>query len=258
MKIFTRVVMDWDGKILESESFDYDGPLALCGDAGLMGEGGGTAVAEGGGAPEPAPEPEPSPEPEPVEPSDLVPSEGGEEPIVEGAGSEGGEEPLEPVPAKEPAGREPLPAELAKSIKELKQAHPEQIPVLNALTKDHYTAKAFKQVYPTPDEAKADKVAIEALGGREGIAQMRKEVTSIEAFDKMASEGDPGVIHGLADQFPEGFKRLVPTAIERLAKSDPQAYRETLRGPLLQILEGDGLIGVIGEALDELKAGAAD
>ena len=51
MKIFTRVVMDWDGKILESESFDYDGPLALCGDAGLMGEGGGTAVAEGGGAP---------------------------------------------------------------------------------------------------------------------------------------------------------------------------------------------------------------
>ncbi len=34
MKIITRAVLDWDGNILEEESYEYDGPLALAGDDG--------------------------------------------------------------------------------------------------------------------------------------------------------------------------------------------------------------------------------
>lgn len=30
MKIYTKVVMDWDGNVLEEESYDYDGPVAHC------------------------------------------------------------------------------------------------------------------------------------------------------------------------------------------------------------------------------------
>lgn len=30
MKIYTRIALDWDGNIIESESYDYHGPLALC------------------------------------------------------------------------------------------------------------------------------------------------------------------------------------------------------------------------------------
>ena len=37
MKIYERIVMDWDGNVLEEQSFDYRGELALCGGGGGKG-----------------------------------------------------------------------------------------------------------------------------------------------------------------------------------------------------------------------------
>lgn len=34
MKVNTRTVLDWDGNILEQDSFDYNGPVAMCGGGG--------------------------------------------------------------------------------------------------------------------------------------------------------------------------------------------------------------------------------
>lgn len=49
MKVFTRTVMNWDGSILEQDSEEYSGPVALCGGGGGRGKGGSTP------APPPAP-----------------------------------------------------------------------------------------------------------------------------------------------------------------------------------------------------------
>lgn len=37
MKIYERIVMDWDGNVLEETSFDYQGDVALCGGGGGKG-----------------------------------------------------------------------------------------------------------------------------------------------------------------------------------------------------------------------------
>lgn len=34
MKIYERIVMNWDGDVLEEKSFEYEGELALCGGGG--------------------------------------------------------------------------------------------------------------------------------------------------------------------------------------------------------------------------------
>lgn len=34
MKIYERIVLDWDGEVLEEKSFEYEGELALCGGGG--------------------------------------------------------------------------------------------------------------------------------------------------------------------------------------------------------------------------------
>ena len=47
MKIYERIVMDWDGMVLEEQAFEYEGPVAMCG-----GGGGGK-----GSAPSPPPTP---------------------------------------------------------------------------------------------------------------------------------------------------------------------------------------------------------
>ena len=38
MKIYERIVMDWDGNVLEETSFDYQGDVALCGGGGGKGK----------------------------------------------------------------------------------------------------------------------------------------------------------------------------------------------------------------------------
>ena len=42
MKIYTRVVLDWDGRVLEEDSFEYEGPLTLATGGGGGGDSGGT------------------------------------------------------------------------------------------------------------------------------------------------------------------------------------------------------------------------
>lgn len=37
MKVFTRTVMNWEGSILEQDSEEYSGPVALCGGGGGKG-----------------------------------------------------------------------------------------------------------------------------------------------------------------------------------------------------------------------------
>ena len=56
MKIYERIVLDWDGTVLEEESFEYTGPLALCG---------------GGGKKSKTPEP-PPPTPKPAVAKDVT------------------------------------------------------------------------------------------------------------------------------------------------------------------------------------------
>lgn len=56
MKIYERIVLDWDGAVLEEESFEYTGPLALCG---------------GGGGKSKTPEP-PPPTPKPAVGKDVT------------------------------------------------------------------------------------------------------------------------------------------------------------------------------------------
>ena len=50
MKIFERIVMDWGGNTIEEQSFDYEGPVALCG-------GGGGKKPKTPSVPPPAPKP---------------------------------------------------------------------------------------------------------------------------------------------------------------------------------------------------------
>lgn len=56
MKIYTRIVMDWDGEVIACEGYDYEGPVAACGGGG--GKGSTPAVPEATPTPEPTKEPE--------------------------------------------------------------------------------------------------------------------------------------------------------------------------------------------------------
>lgn len=261
MKIYSSITYDFaTGEIIDLVSEDYQGKLALCGDAGM----GDIAIADATGDGGEVPDVDTGGESDLGEGADhdgdIMGGEG------EGADTEAGDilaDGEEHAEAEQGQSRdkEVLPQQLAKALRELKTAHadsPETLKVLNELKSSFYTAKTYKDIFKSPDDARTLKAALEAVGGTDGIDQMRGEISSIESFDRMASEGNPKVIDGLAQEFPDGFKRLVAPTLHKLSTMDPAAYRETMRGPLLGMLEGDGLIDVIGSALEELKTGSAD
>jgi len=194
----------------------------------------------------------PEPEPEPIETPVGEPSE-------EPAEQPPFEEPEEEAEARPPVvPKEVLPRELSRALRELREAHPNHAGSLKSLNDSFYANRAYREVFPNIDEARTAKSTIDALGGSEGITRMRSEIQASRELDSLAQEGDPRAIHSLADEYPEGFKRLVQPALERLQNMDRQAYADTLRGPILQSLEGDGVIQTIGAAIEELKAGNAD
>lgn len=162
-------------------------------------------------------------------------------------------EPESPEPPAPEIPKDQIPAALSKALRELKQAHPEQASALKTLGDEFHAARAYRSVFPSPDEARTVKATLDTYGGVEGLAKLQSEADSINAFDQMAAKGDPNVMTTLAEQFPDGFKRLVPHALEKLQQLDPQAYIETLRGPYLAFMQGDGLVDEIGIALEELK-----
>ncbi len=59
MKIYNKIVLDWDGNVIEEDSFEYEGPVAQA-----MGR---RSTPKPPPPPAPEPIPAPAPEPEPVE-----------------------------------------------------------------------------------------------------------------------------------------------------------------------------------------------
>jgi hypothetical protein len=189
-----------------------------------------------------------------------VPSGEGAEPAesqVEPVAEEPTAPPEEAAPAPVPP-REVLPRELSRALREMREAHPEHGDALRSLDKAFYSARNYREVFPSVEDARTAKSTLETLGGPDGITRMRAEIQASRDLDSMAQQGDPRTIQALAESFPDGFKKLVPAALERLSNMDRAAYIEAMRGPLLQMLEGDGLVQEITVAKEELKAGNAD
>lgn len=153
----------------------------------------------------------------------------------------------EPEPQKEPAKPQALSAkEVAKMVRELRVSHPELANQLRALNDAYFRSNRFSEIgFPTPEDSQRARATFEALGGEDGIASMRQRVDFADNIDRMAEEGDPKIVDSWATESPEGFKKIVPTALSRLEQLDAKAYAETLRPHLVKSLQGTGLADAI-------------
>lgn len=252
MKIYSRIVSDiLTGEILESDSFEYSGAVALCGDAGI-----GTMpdIALDDGAAEVAEEATvPGAESEgtelPVE-TPEGPPEGEAQPV------EGEQEAEEPEEAEEP--KPMLPRELTKAIRTMREAHPEHAQALRELQRKYFVADAHTKIFKSPEDALAARSTIEMLGGDQGIAELRGWKRVVQDIDKRVDLGDPSVVDDMARSSPDGFKKIIPHALQTLATMDRIAYMETMRPLVLQDLKGSGFKDYLDAAAQELGAGETE
>lgn len=126
-------------------------------------------------------------------------------------------------------------AKLKAHVEELKKTNP-------ALAKELKTAvfamEALKQLVPggVPEVKKALET-IEALGGTEGIGKINAQREEWATIDQKFADGDPTVLDTFAQFNPEGFAKIIPAALDKLASINRDAYNHHLAGIFTSTLD---------------------
>lgn len=167
------------------------------------------------------------------------------------------EEPLELTPQQEtpkPDNRR-NPDSMRKALKWLRengQEHSEQAKHLEAMLGE---MKSWKTVAPTVREGREMKMAVDAAGGVQKIAEMQQSVAHMAEVDSMLEAGDPKVLDEIFETAAAGVAKLAPEILSRLSKANPQAYRTAIEPHAIGFLDSEGVTDAIDEMVKAFNAG---
>lgn len=186
---------------------------------------------------------------------------GNEEEIVEGAdggeeqdGGEGGDKgdgkggDKEIVPGDKRYGTKEFKADYAK-LKEID-------PALAQRFQRSYWKVANVDKLGTTQELTALKEAVDLHGGVEALTEMAEEVEASRALEEGFKAGDPKIIDGWATDYPDGFKKLLLPAFDKLEQIDGAAWEQQAGTVSTKFLEKYGVFdafGQLGAALRDQK-----
>jgi hypothetical protein len=174
----------------------------------------------------------------------------GEEQDPTAGGGEGGEG------GGEGEGGQPAPKPGTYTPKQFK----EHLAKLNEI--DPAIAKAFSRAYykvanvdklGSTQELQTYKDTIEAHGGLEGIAGMAEEVEASRQLEEGFKAGDPKIIDGWAKDYPDGFKKLLIPAFDRLESMDGPAWEQQAGTVSTKFLTKFGVFDAVGQLGAALK-----
>ena len=138
------------------------------------------------------------------------------------------------------------------AVRALSQQSPEHSKVLKQLADTHFRVEtAYKQAFPTPQEALSAKQLIEGIGGVEGASQLTQRIAAYDQQDAGLKTGDPGVLEALFKDFPEGAAALAPHYLDKLSATNPQAFAATIAPHAVQMLVNANVGGHLDAILNE-------
>jgi len=127
---------------------------------------------------------------------------------------------------------------------------------------DQSIARAFERAYykvanvdklGSTQDLQSFKETIEAHGGLEGIAEMAEEVEASRQLEDGFKAGDPKIIDGWAKDYPDGFKKLLLPAFDRLESMDSQAWEQQAGTVSTKFLTKFGVFDAVGQLGAALK-----
>lgn len=153
-----------------------------------------------------------------------------------------------------------LPDQVRKGLKAFRDSDPANAKLAKELNDQYGRALAYKEIFPTVSDAKAHKAEWDAIGGREGLLNMRNQVNSVRDTDQKLYAGDPSVVTGLyadmkAAGKAESFTKLAPAFLDLLSKNHPEAYEAAMGADRYQFLESNGFGGAVTALAEALKNG---
>ena len=141
-----------------------------------------------------------------------------------------------------------IPPALRSALNDLRLTDPK---LANRLKSVWFADLALKKEFPGGlNEARALREFKERLGGDDGIQQIEQERQHFQNLDQQLAAGDTKVLEHLASVAPEGFAKLVPSAIAKLAETSPEHF-EHIAGVMI----AGNMPGGLMEAIHQVLAG---
>lgn len=134
-----------------------------------------------------------------------------------------------------------LPQSVRNMMTELQKSDPKAHGFLKDVL---FRDRAITQEFPGGlDEAKKMKADMAAISQEfpDGFDGVREQITSWNGIDEAWNAADPKVIDVWADMNPESFSKLMPTAMNKLAKTDPEGYQRYGANLILGTLQSAGI-----------------
>lgn len=135
------------------------------------------------------------------------------------------------------------------------EATPEGARFAKTARADHFRMQELATVEPGGISALRDKYALlESIGGAEGATQLQERVTKADASDEMLASGNVKLLDELGPDFDPGLAKLAPTILDRVMKSDPEAYAAAILPHLMSGLAGSAMVKDLNGMIDVLEA----
>lgn len=147
-----------------------------------------------------------------------------------------------------------LPKNVQGALKTLKEAHPELAKEIDELRKGYFGHRQHSEFFKSPTEARQAKATLDLIGGSEGIANLQSKVAAVEMVDSAFEQGDPQVIEDISADFPDGFKKLMGPALDKLQKLDAGAYAQTIQPHTFAAMDQAGLGSVLQSLVEAVNS----
>jgi hypothetical protein len=129
---------------------------------------------------------------------------------------------------QQPADGQPaLPKEVAAALKTLRD-NPATAKVARTLNDNYFRGEAFRKSFESPAAAAAAKSTLEMLGGDTGIAEIQQQLENMRMVDADIAAGKADYLDDIIQTSPDGFKKLVPAALDKLFNLDKAAYGQAV------------------------------
>ena len=145
----------------------------------------------------------------------------------------------------------PQDAKIKAHIETLKKTDPALAKELKNL---YFANQALKKDFPGGlAEAKKFLEHVQQLGGEEGIQQLNAERAEWKEIDEKFANGDASVLDLFAKENPEGFAKLIPQALDKLATLDRDTYNHALGSVFVSTLDSWRFADTMAALADNLS-----
>jgi hypothetical protein len=177
----------------------------------------------------------------------------------EGEGEEEGEEGEEGEHgAKKALTPEQQAKAVEKALNKMRATDPEGAKLIRKeFFKARQAAEQFRQFFPTPQEAQQASELVDRIGGQKGYERAKVELDAYARELDGMSKGDPAVIDMLAKDYPKGFAKLMPQALDKLRASDEGAYSRLVSRHMAAAMSEKGFTRTVERLAELISDGKA-